>query len=109
MECSVQIASVRRSIFASDKQRGQFISLLLAETTDIIRNETGLQKSENFHALCRLIARLKATFQLTEMVERQEFPNWLHFVTEFTIKGFSAWDVGVPTIHSNCFDIVVVP
>lgn len=66
----VRLASVRRSLFASDPDRFRFLNRLVAGTRDILRMKQGLQEHENFHELCRLLGRLKTNFQLAELVSQ---------------------------------------
>ena len=64
----VRLASVRRSLFASDPDRFRFLNRLVAGTRDILRTKQGLAEHENFHELCRLLGRLKTNYQLAELV-----------------------------------------
>lgn len=93
LECLVQICSIRKSIFSKDTLRTEFLSLIMQFTDQLIQKEIGLEDSDNYHLLCRLLARFKSNYQLSEMADcKQQFPQWTRVVCEFTLKGFQSWD-----------------
>ena len=64
----VRLASVRRSLFATEQTRSAFLNHLVTGTRDILRAQTGLQEHANYHEFCRLLGRLKTNYQLNELV-----------------------------------------
>ena len=91
LECLVRLASVRRSLFASEAERGSFLARLLAGTADILRTRTGLGEHENYHEFCRLLGRLKTNYQLAELVAVEGLPDWLALVADFTVTSLHSW------------------
>eukprot|EP01094_Clydonella_sp_ATCC50884_P029368 TRINITY_DN917_c0_g1_i2.p1 TRINITY_DN917_c0_g1~~TRINITY_DN917_c0_g1_i2.p1 ORF type:complete len:1062 (-),score=321.85 TRINITY_DN917_c0_g1_i2:240-3425(-) len=91
MECLVQLASTRKSLFSSDRTRLNFLSMLIHGITDILRNQTNLQHAGCHHDFCRLLARLRANFQLNMLVEVDGYSDWISLVCDFTVKTFHAW------------------
>lgn len=61
----VALGSIRRSLFSSDDERQAFLVRMLAGTLTILQTQRGLSEHENYHELCRLLARLKANLQLS--------------------------------------------
>ncbi|TPX44123.1 hypothetical protein SeLEV6574_g04696 [Synchytrium endobioticum] len=87
MECLSMISSTRRSIF-SEENRTKFLSWVLDATGETLRTQIGLQDANNFHEFCRMLARLKMVHQLTELVDKPQFMDWIELVTRFTVKSF---------------------
>jgi exportin-7 len=97
MDCLVLLASVRRTIFASDGDRGRFLASHLRGIRDILGRPGGTrwptQDSSGYHELCRLIARLKSQATLQEIVAIDVYPEWIDLVAAFTIESFRCWQV----------------
>jgi hypothetical protein len=68
LECLVRLASVRRSLFASEVERNNYLQRLIAGTCDVLRLNQGLGEHANYHEFCRLLSRLKTNYQLSELV-----------------------------------------
>lgn len=73
----VRLASVRRSLFVTEEERMDFLTLLVGGTHDIMRSQQGLGDHVNYHEFCRLLGRLKTNYQLSELV-RQQAASLLH-------------------------------
>ena len=104
MECLVQFASVRRSLFSSETSRGAFLSLLISAVMDIMRTRAGLDDPDTYHELCRLFAALKANHQLLELINAKEYPEFIELLTQFSVDLFQQWkwsEPGSPYV-SNC-------
>lgn len=91
LECLVQLASLRRSLFSSEAQRGLFLNRLLGGVLKVLQTQVGLRQHENYHELCRLLARLKANYQLGELVVADQYDEWIELVAAFTIDSFQHW------------------
>lgn len=91
LQCLTQVASVRRSIFTGNAEREEFLAELMRGINDIIRNGYGLQDPSNHHELCRLLARMKANFQLKQIIKSPPYNDWIQLMHAFTIKSFQAW------------------
>ena len=59
---------MRRSLFSSESERGAFLSRLVNATRGLLRQQRGLAHHANYHEFCRLLGRLKANYQLSELV-----------------------------------------
>jgi exportin-7 len=69
---------VRRSLFSSESERSAFLSRLVAGTRDLLRQQSGLAHHANYHEFCRLLGRLKANYQLSELVSDRDWTEeWL--------------------------------
>ncbi len=64
----VRFASVRRSLFATEVERSNFLSQLVAGTRNILKQQQGLSEHSNYHEFCRMLGRLKTNYQLCELV-----------------------------------------
>jgi exportin-7 len=96
LECLVRLASVRRSLFASDAERGRFLAALVGGTRGILTGRVGLDAHASYHELCRLLGRLKTNYQLSELVASPGYPDWVARVADFTISSLAApaWSGG---------------
>ena len=51
------------------KERQVFLDYLMKQIQDIMQTKQGLDEEENYHEFCRLLGRLKASYQLSELVK----------------------------------------
>jgi exportin-7 len=65
----------------------------------IMTSKKGLDKVENYHEFCRLLGRLKASYQLSELVKTTGFVEWLELAGDFTIKSLQNWQYSMNSIH----------
>lgn len=91
LECLVRLASVRRSLFAGEVERLAFLTHLMNGTREILRTQQGLAEHENYHEYCRLLGRLKTNYQLSELVNVENYSEWVQLVAEFTVKSLQSW------------------
>lgn len=99
LETIVQLSSVRRSLFAVEKERTLFLDNLMTNIREIMRTKKGLEHVENYHEFCRLLGRLKASYQLSELVKTPNFSDWLSLAGDFTIKSLQNWQYSMNSIH----------
>lgn len=99
LQSLVQISSVRRSLFASDKERSIFLQSLMTGIQNIVMLKIGLNHEENYHEFCRLLGRLKASYQLSELVKITGFIEWLELACNFTIESLKNWQYSMNSIH----------
>lgn len=95
----VQLSSVRRSLFATEKERTVFLQSLMSGIQAIMVSKKGLEHVENYHEFCRLLGRLKASYQLSELVKIQGFIEWLELAGDFTVKSLLNWQYSMNSIH----------
>lgn len=91
LQTIVQLAAVRRSLFSSEKERAMYLQCLMTGIHTIMTSKVGLQHDENYHEFCRLLGRLKTSYQLSELVKTNNFRGWMELACDFTIKTFSNW------------------
>ena len=74
--------------FVAQAERGKFLAHLVHAISDILRNRRGLSDQANFHCFCRLLVRLKANYQLSELVAVEGYKEWIELVALFTTQSF---------------------
>lgn len=91
LECLVRMASVRRSLFASETERTKYLTHLINGTREILSKQQGLQEHSNYHEFCRLLGRLKNNYQLSALVSVDKYSEWIQLVADFSIKSLQSW------------------
>ena len=99
LQALVQLSSVRRSLFSSEKERTAFLQALMTGIQSIMTSQKGLEHIDNYHEFCRLLGRLKASYQLSELVKTHGFNEWLEMAGNFTIKSLQNWQYSMNSIH----------
>ncbi|KAL3918381.1 MAG: hypothetical protein SGILL_004261 [Bacillariaceae sp.] len=99
MEAIILLASVRRSLFPTDKDRAAFLGRLITGIREMLSKQTGLQHQENYHQFCRLLGRLKANYQLSELVKADGYMEWLELAASFTVQSIRNWQYSTNSIH----------
>mmetsp|Transcript_21423 Transcript_21423/g.46535 ORF Transcript_21423/g.46535 Transcript_21423/m.46535 type:complete len:1110 (-) Transcript_21423:197-3526(-) len=99
MEAVILICSVRRSLFPSDKEREAFLGRVMTGIRELLKNQTGLQHQDNYHQFCRLLGRLKANYQLSELVKTEGYLEWLDLAASFTTQSIRNWQYSTNSIH----------
>lgn len=99
MEAIILLASVRRSLFPTDKDRAAFLGRLITGIREMLSNQTGLQHQDNYHQFCRLLGRLKANYQLSELVKTDGYMEWLELAASFTVQSIRNWQYSTNSIH----------
>jgi exportin-7 len=99
MEAVILLSSVRRSLFPTDKDRAAFLSRLINGIREMLSNRTGLQHQDNYHQFCRLLGRLKANYQLSELVKTEGYLEWLDLAASFTVQSVQNWQYSTNSIH----------
>ena len=99
LQSLVQLSSVRRSVFSSEKERTQFLQCLMSGIQVIMQSKKGLEHVDNYHEFCRLLGRLKASYQLSELVKTTGFMEWIELAGDFTIKSLQNWQYSMNSIH----------
>ncbi|CAM9455170.1 unnamed protein product, partial [Phaeothamnion confervicola] len=54
---------------------------------------------ENYHEFCRQLGRLKANYQLSELVRVEGYNDWLRLAAEFTVRSCEEWRWSTNSIH----------
>lgn len=76
---------MRRSLF-SNAERAKFLSTLVVNIKNILENSQGLSDPDNYHEFCRLLARLKTNYQLSELVVVECYSEVIQLIAKFTIQ-----------------------
>ena len=92
MQILVQYASVRRSLFATDEKRTQYLAQVIGGTVELLERGTVLMDPNTYLHFCRLLSRLKANYQLSELVKMDVYPKWINLVAKFTMDSFKNFD-----------------
>ena len=98
MSCLVQLASARRTLF-SNVQRTDYLRRLIFYIKEVFRTSKGLDNSDNYHEFCRLLARLKTNFQLSELIAVDGYAECIDLAATFTIQSLQAWKWASNSIH----------
>ena len=99
MEAVILLSSIRRSLFPTDKDRAAFLGRLVDGIRELLKNQTGLQHQDNYHQFCRLLGRLKANYQLSELVKTDGYLEWLELASSFTVQSIRNWQYSTNSIH----------
>jgi exportin-7 len=99
LKCLIQLSSVRRSLFTGENERNLFLNTLMNGIYKIMSTKIGLDDDKNYHEFCRLLGRLKASYQLSELVKTPHFQQWLQLAGEFTVLSFQMWSTSMNSIH----------
>lgn len=99
LQALVQWSSVRRSIFSSERERTVFLQALMTNIHNIMLTKKGLDDEDNYHEFCRLLGRLKASYQLSELVKTTNFMEWLALACEFTVSSLQNWATAMNSIQ----------
>ena len=99
MEAVILLCSIRRSLFPTDKDRAAFLGRLMTGIRELLSNQTGLQHQDNYHQFCRLLGRLKANYQLSELVKADGYLEWLDLASKFTVQSITNWRYSTNSIH----------
>lgn len=99
MEAIILLSSVRRSLFPTDKDRAAFLGRLMSGIREMLTKETGLQHQNNYHQFCRLLGRLKANYQLSELVKAEGYLEFLELAASFTVQSIRNWQYSTNSIH----------
>lgn len=90
LECLVQLASMRRTLFASDDLRIMNIHRHMSGTLEILSTRAGLEDHDNYHHFCRWLARLKVNYQLDEIISLDVYRQWIDLVFNFTLQSLAS-------------------
>jgi exportin-7 len=99
MELLMLWSSCRRSIFVKEADRSEFLDRILAVLIDIMKNAINLNDEDNYHSFCRLLGRMKNTYQLNELLRAKGWSEFIQLVTEFSVTSFQQWQWSQNSTH----------
>ncbi|KAI9470807.1 MAG: armadillo-type protein [Benjaminiella poitrasii] len=91
MECLVQVASVRKTLFNDQEERSRFVMRIMQGIRNIILTSRGLNDADSYNSFCRLLFRFRASVPLNEMVEKPGYMDWIELIADFSLKAFQSW------------------
>ncbi|PWA03128.1 hypothetical protein BB558_000697 [Smittium angustum] len=91
MELLVYFSSFRRTIY-TEEGRKTFIWNMAQGIIDILNNSIGLDEVDNYHHMCRLLARLRTIHTMLEIEDKPIYEEFLDSVTRFSLTGLSLWE-----------------
>ncbi|GFE54549.1 importin-beta N-terminal domain-containing protein [Babesia ovis] len=91
LRCLVVVAALRKSFFNSEAEDLSHINSFMVGTMDIIRNKTGLSNDDCYHELCRLLGKINASNQLSQLLQSSAFPMWIEQLHGFTMEALKNW------------------
>ena len=99
MELLMLWSSCRRSIFIKETDRAEFLDRILDVLNNVMKNKSGLNKEDNYHSFCRLLGRMKNTYQLNELLRAKQWSEFIVLVTEFSVQSFKQWQWSQNSTH----------
>ncbi|KAJ2488598.1 hypothetical protein IWW37_004664 [Coemansia sp. RSA 2050] len=91
VEVLVLVASIRRS-FYMEAVRISFVKRMSAGIAEILAGAMGLDDVENYHHICRLLARFRCIHTLVEIEDTPVYRTLLVAAAGFTITGLGLWE-----------------
>lgn len=73
-----------------------FVLAVTHELTEILVSGHGLNDVDNHHEFCRVLARFRTTFQLSNIADRDLYWKWVKALGDFTISSLNNWEVILP-------------
>lgn len=100
MRVMVQLASCRRSLFADEIKRKNYLEKVCTAAVIIIGDsENYLVGSESYTNFCRLLLALKSNYQMQELVKLDCYSPWIHAVSTFTVQSLVNWKATGHSVH----------
>lgn len=84
LSCFVQLASIRRSLF-DGTERAKYLQELMNGVKKVLDSSQKLENTDNYHEFCRLLARIKANYQLGEIIKTDDYKQNMQMITKFTV------------------------
>ncbi|ORM41526.1 Exportin-7-A [Babesia sp. Xinjiang] len=91
LRCLVVVAALRKSFFNTEAEDLSHINSFMVGTMDIIRNKMGLTNDDCYHELCRLLGKINASNQLSQLLQSAAFPMWMEQLHTFTVEALKNW------------------
>uniref|UniRef100_A0A0K0F225 Exportin-7 (inferred by orthology to a human protein) n=1 Tax=Strongyloides venezuelensis TaxID=75913 RepID=A0A0K0F225_STRVS len=94
----VLLTSVRRTLFDC-RGRGLHLEALSNGVLMILNDTSRLQDKDAFHEFCRLVAKIKGTFQLAELVKSSYYMQMINKLVSFTIEALRVKEFTLNSIY----------
>uniref|UniRef100_A0A6B2KWS9 Exportin-7/Ran-binding protein 17 TPR repeats domain-containing protein n=1 Tax=Arcella intermedia TaxID=1963864 RepID=A0A6B2KWS9_9EUKA len=89
LEILEKMVAVRDSIFSNDDQKSTFLSNFIFGLGKIISNVKEFNSPHIVHQIARILARLKANYQIRQIVDTRHYSAFIRHTAEFSIQLFS--------------------
>jgi len=96
--CLVQIVSIRRSLF-NNAERSKFLNDVIKGIKEMLEFSQKLAEESAFHEFCRMLARLKANYQLSELVKVPCYRESIELIAKFTVSSLRHYHFSQNSIH----------
>ncbi|XP_065176889.1 exportin-7-like [Sycon ciliatum] len=94
----VQMTSVRRSLFDGE-ERKRFLQCLLLGVQSVLESPQNLMDRQTYHEFCCLLVRLKSNYQLSELIQCDNYAATIQLVAKFTVSSLESWQFSNNSIH----------
>ncbi|VUZ51891.1 unnamed protein product, partial [Hymenolepis diminuta] len=84
LSCLVQITSIRRTLFTNEERPTLLASLMMGCLEVLRRRESLLCEPTVYHEFCRLLSRMKVSFQVSEFVQISCYSEFIKLVADLT-------------------------
>ncbi|XP_065827879.1 exportin-7-like isoform X2 [Oscarella lobularis] len=98
LSCLVLITSVRRSLFTA-MERQAYLNTIMQGIKKVLSHPEALVEVDNYHEFCRLLARLKANYQLGELMQVENYGIIIEMIAKFTVSSLQSWQFSANSIH----------
>ncbi|KAK2198310.1 bifunctional Armadillo-like helical/Armadillo-type fold/Exportin 4-7-like [Babesia duncani] len=99
LKCLVVVAALRKSFFNSEAEALGHLNAFMLGTLEIIRSRAGLSNDDCYHELCRLLGKINAANQLSQLLQSNAFPLWTEQLHSFTMEALRNWQHMPNSIH----------
>ena len=96
--CLAQMAAIRRSLFTNN-ERTEYFHNLLGGVKTMLENINHLSDSDTYHEFCKLLARLRAIYQLTEFVKAPCWSDFIRLLAQFTVNSLQYVECPTNSLH----------
>ncbi|CCF72534.1 Exportin-7 [Babesia microti strain RI] len=91
LQSLVVIAALRKSFFNSDSESMVHLNCFMRGTLEIVKNNIGLSDDDCYHELCRLVGKINAANQLSQLLSSSCFAEWTDALHKFTLEALKNW------------------
>jgi len=98
ISCLVQIVSIRRSLF-NNVERSKFLNDVMKGIKEMLETSQKLVDEVAFHEFCRMLARLKSNYQLSELVKIVLYADCMRLIASFTINSLRHCHFSQNSVH----------
>lgn len=98
VSCLAQMSAIRRSLFTNN-ERTEYFHNLISGVKVMLENISHLSDSATYHEFCKLLARLRAIYQLSEFVKAPNYADFVRLLAQFTINSLQMAECPANSLH----------